>query len=94
MLPQFLERLMKKTKENNLVNRIVAEEMLMDNLTFEKKSFDVIWSEGAIYNISFEKGLSLWRRSLAKNKWRYVQHYADAKTSIVQEIMERANAIK
>ncbi len=34
------------------------------------------------------------KRSLAKNKWRYVQHYADAKTSIVQEIMERANAIK
>lgn len=34
------------------------------------------------------------KRSLAKNKWRHVQHYADAKTSIVQEIMERANAIK
>ncbi|AEP01188.1 GrpB family protein [Heyndrickxia coagulans] len=32
------------------------------------------------------------KRSLAKNKWRHVQHYADAKTSIVQEIMERANA--
>ncbi|MGI6425388.1 MAG: GrpB family protein [Tepidanaerobacteraceae bacterium] len=33
------------------------------------------------------------KRSLAKNKWRHVQHYADAKTSIVQEIMERANSI-
>jgi GrpB-like predicted nucleotidyltransferase (UPF0157 family) len=32
------------------------------------------------------------KRSLAKNKWRHVQHYADAKTPIVQEIMERANA--
>jgi GrpB-like predicted nucleotidyltransferase (UPF0157 family) len=32
------------------------------------------------------------KRSLAKNKWRHIQHYADAKTSIVQEIMERANA--
>lgn len=32
------------------------------------------------------------KRSLAKNKWRHVQHYADAKTSIVQETMERANA--
>lgn len=31
------------------------------------------------------------KRSLAKSKWRHVQHYADAKTSIVQEIMERAN---
>ncbi|WP_459765878.1 GrpB family protein [Alkaliphilus crotonatoxidans] len=34
------------------------------------------------------------KRSLAENKWRHVQHYADAKTSIVQEIMERANGIK
>ncbi|WP_238455623.1 GrpB family protein [Desulfolucanica intricata] len=32
------------------------------------------------------------KQDLAKNKWRHVQHYADAKTSIVQEIMERANA--
>ena len=31
------------------------------------------------------------KRNLAKNKWRHVQHYADAKTSIVREIMERAN---
>lgn len=30
------------------------------------------------------------KRNLAKNKWRHVQHYADAKTSIIQEIMERA----
>ena len=30
------------------------------------------------------------KRSLAKNKWRHVQHYANAKTSIVQEIMKRA----
>lgn len=34
------------------------------------------------------------KRSLAMNKWRHVQHYADAKTLIVQEIMERANGNK
>ncbi|MCF7617624.1 GrpB family protein [Bacillus sonorensis] len=28
---------------------------------------------------------------LAKRKWRHVQHYADAKDSIVREIMKRAN---
>jgi len=32
------------------------------------------------------------KRSLAQRVWRHVQHYADAKTSIVQEIMDRANA--
>jgi len=34
------------------------------------------------------------KRELAKKKWRHVQHYADAKTSIVQEIMELATAKK
>ncbi|NLL39018.1 MAG: class I SAM-dependent methyltransferase [Clostridiales bacterium] len=64
MIPQFLEMLMKNAKENILIDRIVAEEMLMESLTFKENSFDVIWSEGAIYNIGFEKGLSLWRKYL------------------------------
>ena len=34
----------------------------MDNLPFEDEEYDVIWSEGAIYNIGFEKGLKDWKR--------------------------------
>lgn len=34
------------------------------------------------------------KRKLAKRVWRHVQHYADAKTSAIQEIMERANGVK
>ncbi|WP_059105791.1 GrpB family protein [Shouchella shacheensis] len=34
------------------------------------------------------------KRNLAQREWRHVQHYADAKNSIVQEIMERANAVE
>lgn len=30
------------------------------------------------------------KRKLAQREWRHVQHYADAKDSVVQEIMERA----
>ncbi|MFS8578487.1 MAG: GrpB family protein [Novibacillus thermophilus] len=33
------------------------------------------------------------KRKLADRKWKHVQDYADAKSSIVQEIMERANAV-
>ncbi|MGI6424714.1 MAG: class I SAM-dependent methyltransferase [Tepidanaerobacteraceae bacterium] len=67
MMQQFLETLIKKAKENNLIDRITAKEMLMDNLTFDENSFDVIWSEGAVYNIGFEKGLTLWRKYLKDN---------------------------
>jgi GrpB-like predicted nucleotidyltransferase (UPF0157 family) len=32
------------------------------------------------------------KRDLARRTWRHVQHYADAKTAIVEEIMARATA--
>ncbi len=36
----------------------------MDELNFDEESLDVIWSEGAIYNIGFEDGVRTWRRFL------------------------------
>lgn len=35
-----------------------------DALPFERESLDLMWSEGAIYNIGFEQGLSQWREYL------------------------------
>lgn len=46
---------------NERVNGIVGS---MENLPFNDNDFDLIWSEGAIYNIGFEKGLNEWRRFL------------------------------
>ena len=34
------------------------------------------------------------KRRLAQRTWRHVQHYADAKTAVVQEIMNRAGSAK
>ena len=36
----------------------------MDNLPFRHEELDLIWSEGAIYNIGFERGLNKWRKFL------------------------------
>jgi SAM-dependent methyltransferase len=36
----------------------------MDNLPFQKDELDLIWSEGAICNIGFERGLNEWRKFL------------------------------
>ncbi len=38
----------------------------MDDLPFKEEELDLIWSEGAIYNIGFEKGLREWRKYLKK----------------------------
>jgi len=39
----------------------------MDNLPFQNDEFDLIWSEGAIANIGFEKGLNHWKGFLKKD---------------------------
>ena len=39
----------------------------MDDLPFEKESFDLIWSEGAIYKMGFENGLNYLQPFLKKN---------------------------
>ena len=38
----------------------------MDDLPFREEELDLIWSEGAIYNIGFERGLNEWRKFLKK----------------------------
>ncbi|HSH36916.1 MAG TPA: class I SAM-dependent methyltransferase [Schnuerera sp.] len=55
VLQEFLNKLQEKIDRKNLSNRVVTKRSLMENLNFQEKSFDVIWSEGAIYNIEFEK---------------------------------------
>ena len=39
----------------------------MDALPFQEEELDLIWSEGAIYNIGFERGMNEWNKFLKKN---------------------------
>jgi SAM-dependent methyltransferase len=48
----------------NLNDRVQGVVGSMDNLQFDNGTLDLIWCEGAIYNIGFEKGLREWRRFL------------------------------
>jgi ubiquinone/menaquinone biosynthesis C-methylase UbiE len=61
----FLDELAKKVKSEGLAERIKIVQGDMCNLGFEPKSYDVIWCEGAIFIIGFEKGLREWRKFLA-----------------------------
>ena len=67
LLPEFLEKLRERAKENNTLAQIDIVEGSFESLPFADASFDVIWSEGAIYNIGFERGLREWRRFLRPN---------------------------
>jgi ubiquinone/menaquinone biosynthesis C-methylase UbiE len=63
-LPEFLEELQARAEEHGVVDKITTLSCSMDALPFADEEFDVIWSEGAIYNMGFEAGVSAWRRFL------------------------------
>jgi SAM-dependent methyltransferase len=63
-LQDFLDVLNDKAESSGVADRISALECSMDNLPFVAEEFDIIWSEGAIYNIGFKKGVAEWHRFL------------------------------
>lgn len=66
MFPDFIEKLNENVKSMNLESRVTGIVGSMENLPFQKKSLDLIWSEGAIDNIGFEEGMSHWHDFLKK----------------------------
>lgn len=62
----FLEVLEDRAEREGLSGRITTVTCSMDQLPFEDESLDVIWSEGAIYSMGFENGVSQWNRFLKK----------------------------
>lgn len=64
LFPDFLEELEAHAGEEALTNKIFPHACSMDNLEFNDEEYDVIWSEGAIYNIGFENGIKSWKRFL------------------------------
>jgi len=53
----FLDKLMKKAREGGLADRIIPKNISMLDMDFDEHTFDIIWSEGALYLMGFQKGL-------------------------------------
>ncbi|GAB4525632.1 MAG: class I SAM-dependent methyltransferase [Anaerolineae bacterium] len=60
-LPVFLEKLEHAAAKAGVADRITTLAQSMEALPFEEAQLDVIWSEGAIYNMGFEAGITAWK---------------------------------
>jgi ubiquinone/menaquinone biosynthesis C-methylase UbiE len=60
----FLEDLKRRAEEESVSDNITTVSGDMFTLNYENKSFDLIWAEGSIYIIGFERGLREWRKLL------------------------------
>jgi SAM-dependent methyltransferase len=64
LLQDFLDVLEERAQRLGLSHRVTPICRSMDALPFAPEALDVIWSEGAIYNLGFEKGVRDWARYL------------------------------
>ena len=61
----FIDELNREADRLGIANRLEARAADMRRLDFADGSFDLIWCEGAVYNVGVEAGLRDWRRLLA-----------------------------
>ncbi len=86
LFPEFLTELNVKSKELGFDNSIQTFECSMENLPFDKESFDIMWSEGAIYNMGFEQGIKKWRDYLKPNGYLSISEITWTTNSRPKEI--------
>ena len=64
--PPFIDLLNRAAERLGVADRLEARVADMRRLDFADGSFDLIWCEGAIYNVGVETGLRDWRRLLGR----------------------------
>ena len=64
--PPFVDVLNREAARLGIANRLEARVADMRRLDFADGSFDLIWCEGAIYNVGVAEGLRDWRRLLPR----------------------------
>ena len=67
LFPDFIEIFNRNAIEAHCEDRVKGIVGSMDALPFQEEELDLIWSEGAIYNIGFERGMNEWNKFLKKN---------------------------
>lgn len=68
LFPEFLAKLSEQAKSLRIDKRIQTKQADMAQADlFAPNSLDLIWSEGAIYNLGFEAGIKAWKGYLKQN---------------------------
>ncbi len=84
----YLDRLSQKIEEAGLSDRVEAMNCSMFEMPFSDESFDIIWAEGSIYLIGFERGLLEWRRFIKPNGFLVVHEMTWLRPEPPQEILD------
>ncbi|MCI2423360.1 methyltransferase domain-containing protein [Saccharopolyspora sp. K220] len=62
---QFLDELAEAARAAGVARRITTTTSSMEDLPFADRSFDLVWAEGSVYLMGFDRALRAWKRLLA-----------------------------
>ncbi|MFC2010039.1 methyltransferase domain-containing protein [Chloroflexota bacterium] len=82
-----LDKFARKIEEAGLTDRVKAINCSMLDIDFPDESFDIVWSEGSIFAVGFEKGLRDWKRLLKPGGYIMVHDEAGNITEKMEQIL-------
>jgi SAM-dependent methyltransferase len=71
--PAALQELARRAEEEGLSDRVHAIQGSLCDMHFPDEAFDIVWSEGTMYYIGFERALADWRRFIRPRGFLVVQ---------------------
>jgi ubiquinone/menaquinone biosynthesis C-methylase UbiE len=89
----FINHFNQNAQNKNLHDRMKGIVGNMENLPFQEEDLDLIWSEGAIYNIGFKRGLNEWRKFLKQGGYIAVTEntwFTEERPAEIQEFWQKA----
>ena len=76
IVEQYLVQLRELIEKENLQNRVKAVNQSMTDIKYPEESFDIIWAEGSIFIMGFEKGITEWKKYIKPNGFLAVHEMA------------------
>jgi ubiquinone/menaquinone biosynthesis C-methylase UbiE len=83
-----LDELSRRIEEEGLPERVRVMNCSLLEMDFPDESFDIIWSEGSIHVIGFERGLREWRRFIRPNGFLVIHDMIWLRPDPPQEISD------
>ena len=80
-----LDKLTKKIREAGSSNRVQAVNCSILDMVFPDESFDIVWSEGSIFVIGFERGIQEWKQFLKPNGFMVIH---DEKGNVEEKLKQ------
>lgn len=89
LFEEFVESAKMRSFQKNLNISVFCGDM--GDLPFEEEEFDLIYSEGAIYNIGFENGINYWKKFIKPNGYLIVSEVSWTSEKRPEEIQSYWN---